>query len=119
MRIFSRNLKAKVQKDKIETLIGFALKANKVIFGKDNIEVFRKRMHLIVIDNTLSEKSKKDALFLASNKHIPVLITSKPLEEIIYKQNCKMIALKDKQMSEAIKMNINENYELIVVEVKI
>ena len=102
--------------DKVETLIGFAIRAGKVVFGTDNIENYRKRKHLILICGTLSENSKSKVVRLAGN--IPVVISrQRLLSEITHRDGCKALALTDKQMSQAILSNMNGNYQL-VTEVK-
>lgn len=95
-------------KNKIETLLGFAVKARKIIYGWDNIEK-RRGIHLIICDTNLSENTLKK-IIRDSNEKTPVIISHNSLENIIYKQGVKVIAVTDKQMSEAIIKNMTDEY---------
>ena len=105
--------------DKIESLIGFAVKAGKIIYGIDNIETMHKKRFLIVACNSLSERSLNHLKDYAQNKRLPMIrFKNKLLEEAIHKENCKVIAITDKQMSQAIMQYINGNYEVLTSEVE-
>lgn len=105
--------------DKIESILGFAVRANKIIYGLDNIEILRKKRYLIIVCPSLSQRSTRRAIAIAEEKKIPLIRTkSKPLEEIVHKTQCKAIALTDHQMSRAIMQYINDNYEVLTSEVK-
>ena len=104
------------QKDKVETLTGFAVKASKLVYGSDNIIKGRKKP-LVMMCSTASDNTKAAVKSFCDTTQTDLIITKKPLEEIVYRKNCKVIAFTDKQMAEAIKKNINENYTLIIPEV--
>lgn len=105
--------------DKIESIIGFAVKAQKVIYGIDNIESFYKKRYLMIVCHTVSDRTMKRCINAASAVRIPIVKTlSNLLENIVHKTKCKVIALTDRQMSQAIMKYINENYEVITSEVK-
>lgn len=106
-----------IKKDKIETLTGFAVKSGKLVYGTDRI-VGGKRMPLVMICGSASENTQKVIRNFCAETGTDLVITKKPLEEIVYKRNCKAIAFKDRQMADAVKKNINENYTLIVAEVR-
>ncbi len=99
--------------DKTTSLLGFAIKAGKIIFGSDNIVVRGKRKYLVVLCSTLSPKT---VLKLKENiKNTPILMCNVvKLEEIVHRSNCKAIALTDKQMADAILKNFDRSkYDLI------
>lgn len=96
--------------DKVETLIGFAIRAGKVIFGYDNIEGNRK-CALIIVCKNLSQNSKERVLRKAGKT--PVIETQCTLSEITHRNGCKAIALTDKQMAQAVKNCLNERYHLV------
>lgn len=107
-----------MQKDKIATLVGFAVKAGKVIYGIDNLELLRKKRYLYLRDVSLGDTAAKRLERLSAQTGTPVLIVKNSLEDITFKPNCKVIGLTDKQMSEACLKNLNENYDLKDAEVK-
>ena len=101
--------------DKVATLIGFAMRAGKVVFGTDNIETCRKK-YLIVFDGTLSQNSQDKLVRNAGN--VPTLRSTMALiKDITHREGCKALALTDKQMAQAILTNKNGSYQQ-VTEVK-
>lgn len=107
-----------MQKDKIETIIGFAVKAGKMSFGADNLGVSARKIRLIFMSESVSEKTAKRVKELSVTCKIPLIFTKKDFSEIVFKQNCKVAGLTDNQMSKYILNNINENYQLYVAEEK-
>ena len=102
--------------DKVISLLGFALKAGKTVFGIDSIERYRKKKYLIFICKSMSEGSKEK--LIRDNKDTPIIICrDSSLEGITHRQGLKALALTDRQMAEALLKNINESYQL-VTEVK-
>ncbi len=105
--------------DKVESILGFAVRAGKVIYGIENVEHLRKKRYLMLICNSLSERSVRKCIAVADAGKVPLLqVKNKPLEELVHKTNCKVIAIGDKQMSQAILKFRNENYEVLTSEVK-
>ena len=95
--------------DKIQTMLNFAIRASKTVFGVDNIPSCKSK-HVIVVCSTLSENSKKQ--LLNENKKTPIILSKRPLETIIHRGG-KAVAVKDYHMAMEIMKNINEDYELI------
>jgi len=96
---------------KIETMIGFAIKAGKIIFGAERI-VLNKTAKLIIICASLADNSKKKLLEKLSKKQ-QVIISKNLLEDIVFKTNCKAIAISDTNFVKAILQSLDENYTLI------
>ncbi len=88
-------------KTKAETLVGFAIKANKCRFGVNSIESL-KHAELLIVCPTASDNTKKEALKLSKKLSARLYISVKPLEEITYKENCKLIAITDKNFAKPI-----------------
>lgn len=98
--------------DKTKSLIGFAIKAGKIIFGSDNI-VSAKRKYLIIVCRTLSENGLNR---LKNNcPGVPLLkCVYSDLSEAVHRDNCKAIAFTDKQMSQAVLSGYNNRmYDLL------
>ncbi len=99
--------------DKVSTLIGFAVKANKLIYGMDELKEGKRKRYLIVYCHSLSERGKDEIKEIARRDNVPLIETkSQKLEDIVYKRNCKVIGVANKQMSEAIIKYITEDYSL-------
>lgn len=86
---------------KIATYIGFAIKANKVKWGIDNITEKRARAKIILIDSSLSERSKRNIVSYALSKMIK-LIELKNLAELTNRKEAKAIGIYEKNLAEAI-----------------
>jgi len=95
---------------KTETLIGFAVKAKKAIFGADRVEG-NKTAELIICCRSASERTIRNIALLKTGR-LPVIISEKPLEDIVYKKNCKVIGITDKQFAKAILESITENFTM-------
>ncbi|MCL2234449.1 MAG: hypothetical protein FWC02_02075 [Firmicutes bacterium] len=86
---------------KAKTYIGFAVKSGKTVYGLDNIESYRKRIHLLVICSTAGKGLKRNLNMYAENKEI-ALIETKNLSEIVHKENVKAVGVTDKNLAKAI-----------------
>ena len=86
----------------IGSYIGFAVRSGKIIYGIDNIEASRKRKYALVLCITASGNLVKNAVRYAEINDIPLVTTMHPLEDIVYKHNCKIIALLDRNLAKAV-----------------
>ena len=95
--------------DKIETMLNFAIRAKKAVYGVDNI-VAVKKVKIAIICRTLSPRSEKN---LISQITVPVIRTiSRDLADVCHKSG-KAIGITDPNMTAEILKNINFDYELI------
>ncbi len=102
------------EENKILTYIGFSIKSGKIIYGLENAVGFSGKAYLAITDESLSERSIKTAIQFAEKKKCPVLkCLSHTVEELTRKQNCKFIALTDKNLSCAIMDNIRTDFVYI------
>ena len=106
-----------MQKDKIDSLLGFAVKAGKLLYGCDTLESVRKPVYLIIVCQTLADNTRKRVLAVAERKNIPVAQSTNALENAVGRQNCKVISVTDKQMAKAMRGYMGQNYSLIRSEV--
>lgn len=95
---------------KISAYIGFAVKSGGAVFGADALERFKGKIYLVIFSSDLAENSVKKAVALAKKFSVPVLEGKEnSVEEAVHKTNCKLVAIKDKNLSEAILKNASEN----------
>lgn len=96
---------------KIESYLGFALKANKVLKGQYLIENAR-RVFVVISCESASPRSRKEAVILAKRFKVPIFATKgKTLEDIVNKKDCKMIAVTDESLGRAIIDCEDESFE--------
>ncbi len=87
--------------NKIKGLISIARKAGYVIIGKDNLMDYKKKLYLLIVDNTAGDSLKREMKFISNSKKIPLLELD-DLGEKVSIDNCKAIGLKNKAMSDSI-----------------
>ncbi|MGN1234874.1 MAG: hypothetical protein ACI4U2_02685 [Christensenellaceae bacterium] len=96
---------------KISAYLGFAIKSGNLTMGFNAVETLKKGVHLMVLCDTASENSKKQALKLANKFHCPILLCKgEPLESIIGKPSCKFAAVRDKKFADALLSVQDENF---------
>lgn len=96
--------------DKIATMLNFAIRAKKILYGADVITQSKRKI-VVLVCRTLSENSLKK--FLKNNQKTLIVKTKAfDLIDLTHKSG-KVIAVTDKNMAYEIIKNINENYEVI------
>ena len=99
-------------KSKIETFIGFAVRARKVRSGINAVSTL-KRANLIVICESISDNSKKQCIKIAKNYGCPIIQINGLLENYVHKEGVKVIAVTDLNLAKAILQDEN-NYHFVV-----
>lgn len=103
--------------EKIESLLGFAVKAGKVLYGIDAIENLRSRVYLILYGYDLGENTLNKLISVAQYRKVPLIRTGKPMNELVFREGVKIVGISDRQMAKAMKKYVNENFILIAPEV--
>ena len=89
--------------EKIRTYLGFCLRAGKVLFGVDDIETHRKKIHLLLIDDALAENSKKKVYKANETFQAPLLtVEAGLLGDLVHRPGVKAMAIKDFNLAKAI-----------------
>ena len=95
---------------KAETFIGFAIKARKCKIGANAVQTL-KRANLIIVCNTASDNTKKQAEKFADRFHCPMITAiTKTLEQLTFKDNAKVMAIADHALASAILENIQDDF---------
>ena len=99
-----------ILQDKISTMLNFAMRARKAVYGTETITESRRKL-VILVCRTLSENSLKK---LVKDNQKTMIIKTKAFDlfDLTHKSG-KAIAVIDKNMADEIIKNINENYEVI------
>lgn len=104
--------------EKIESLLGFAVRAGKVLFGFDALVApKRAHVHLVLYGPDLAENTKTKLDRLCAERKIPRLLCKKTLEEMLRRSGVKAVGITDKQMARAMVRYANENFIWIAPEV--
>ena len=100
--------------DKIISYIGFAVKARKVKMGVNAVDTVKKGVHLLVLCASAAQNTQKEATSFAKRFNCKiVLCKTYLLENIVHKENCKLIAITDRQFANAILNNLNEHFVIL------
>jgi len=99
-------------KSKIDTFIGFCVKAGKISLGSGAISVLHGGVYLIIMDGNSAKNSKRLALKFVNRFSCPLLICKSGFDDAVNKPGCKLAAVRDKNLSRAILECRENNYEL-------
>lgn len=99
-------------KGKIETYIGFCLRANKITLGSGAIATLRGGVYLIILDGNAAKNSKRLALKFKRRFACPLITCGAGFAEAVNKQDCRIAAIRDKELAKAILSNLDNNYVL-------
>lgn len=99
-------------KGKIETYIGFCIRAGKITLGSGAIATLRGGVYLIILDGNAAKNSKRLALKFKNRFACPLVTCGAGFAEAVNKQDCRIAAIRDKELAKAILSNLNENYVL-------
>ncbi len=92
-----------MQRSKAESYLGFCLKAGKLTCGFNAIESLKKDVYLLLLCGTASDNAKKEAVKLQKKFGCTLLVaTPRTLEEFVNRANCKLAAVRDKNLANAI-----------------
>ena len=105
-------------KNKVETFIGFCVKARKISLGAGAIDVLRHGVYLIIVCSSGSENCFKLALKYKKKFNCPLMICRCGLETAVNKPGCKLAAVRDEGLANAIVANACEEYEIYAGGVK-
>ena len=89
--------------NKIETYLGFCIRAQKIIFGVEMIERQKKGIKLLVADGAIGKNSLKSIVQAQGKFGCPFLMTDGGLlGEILHRPAVKVIAVTDDSLAAAI-----------------
>lgn len=98
------------ERSKVESYIGFAMRANKYRCGAHAISTL-KQIELLILCHTAENNSQVLVKKLARKFGVKIVVSNKKkIEDICNKEHCKIMAILDKSLSNAILDNLNEDF---------
>ncbi len=85
----------------LKGLISIARKAGYVVIGQENLVGYDKKLYLLILDKTAGKSLEREITFLAKRRALPLLRVEN-LGEILKIDNCKVIGIRNKNLSEEI-----------------
>lgn len=95
---------------KVEAYIGFCIKSKSVVYGNYAIGLIKSGVCLLIMDETAANNTKKFALKYKKAFSCPLIII-KNFHKIINKPECKLIAIRNKSLADAI-LKCGNEYEI-------
>ena len=91
-------------KSKVETYLGFCVRAGKIVFGTTEIERKRKGVYLLLADGGIGKNSLKIMANTQDRLQCPLYLTKETdaLGEYLHKPAVKAVAITDKHLASAI-----------------
>lgn len=90
-------------KSKIETYLGFCVRARKIVLGAESIEKQKKGVFLLIVDGGIGKNSLKPVLQAKERLACPLLETDEgALGELLHRPAVKAAAVKDEHLASAI-----------------
>jgi ribosomal protein L7Ae-like RNA K-turn-binding protein len=86
----------------LEALLGFAVKSGKIVFGFDNLCETRKNVKMVICSSSTNDKVKQKLQLLCKHKNWNLVESVEPLEDLIHRDNCKVVGILDTSMASAI-----------------
>ena len=86
---------------RLRELISITRKAGCCIIGQDNLKNYKKKLYLVLLDESAGNSLSREMHFLADQKQIPI-ITVNDLEQSSGIDKCKVIGIDNKKLSEKI-----------------
>ena len=90
-----------MNESKIKSYLGFAIRGGKVVFGYDNLFITRKQPLLVLISSSQNEKMTDKVIQYCLDRKIRCIKLPFVLEDIL-NRNCKVIAVLDRSLADAI-----------------
>ena len=92
-----------MEKSKIETYLGFCVRARKIAYGIDEIEKQKKGVYLLIFDEMLGQNSRKILRKAQETLQCPVVISeAEVLGARLHRIGVKAVAIKDNNLATAI-----------------
>ena len=101
-----------MEKSKPLTFIGFAIRARKIRAGVNAIATLKGKVKVLIICQTASQNTFNDAIELSRKFGAPLVVSKTyKVEDIIKKENCKLLAIQDESLGNAVLQNLDSHFQ--------
>ena len=97
---------------KVHSYIGFCKRARKITLGSSAVGTLKGGVYLLILDKEAKKNSLRYALKYKRKFNCPLLVCGENFEELVGKQNCRLVAIQDKNLADAILNSGEPGYEL-------
>lgn len=99
-----------MENNKILSYVGFATKMRKTVAGVNAIEHVKGKIELLMICKSASANTFKNAAKIARKHSVKLIVSEVPIEQIARKEHCKLLAVLDKGLADAITANLDDRF---------
>lgn len=100
-----------MEKSKILTYIGFALRARKVRQGVNAVQSLQKSVKVLILCKTASRNTFDEAVKIAKRLNSTLIISvDVKIEDVVKKEHCKLIAIEEDELAKAILNNLDSHF---------
>ena len=99
---------------KVETFIGFCVRARKITLGSGAIATLKRGVFAIIFSSDAAKNTKKLAEKYSRKFNCPLIICYSSLERAVNKEGCKIAAVCDRNLAQAILNSLNGDYRIYV-----
>ncbi len=100
-----------LDKSKVLTFIGFSLRAKKLRCGVNAIKTIKKSVKVLILCQTASNNTFDEAVKIAKKLNSTLIISvDNKVEDIVNKERCKLIAVEDESLAQAILDNLDSQF---------
>ena len=96
---------------KVQSYIGFCKRARKIVLGSSAVGTLKGGVYLLLLDKDAAKNSLRYALKYKRKFNCPLIVYKDNFEELVGKQNCRLAAIQDKNLADAI-LSSGEGCEL-------
>lgn len=96
--------------NKIESYIGFCIRSRKIVLGVNALGFNKKPVYLLLQCKSAAKNTVKEAQKFKERLRVN-LYEIEDLSSLVYKENCKLCAITDKSLAEAIENRLNHGSE--------
>ena len=97
---------------KIYSYIGFCFKSGKITLGSSAIGTLKSGVYLLILDGNAKKNSLRYAIKYKNRFNCPLLICKENFEKIVKKPLCRLAAIRDKSLADAILNSGDDSFEL-------
>ena len=97
---------------KVSAYVGFCFRARKITLGSNAIATLKGGVYLLIMDGKAAKNSLRYALKFRNKFSCPLLIYSGDFEELVKKPLCRLAAIRDKSLAQAILNSGDGDYKL-------
>jgi len=88
---------------RVKSFVGFAVRADKVVWGTDNVLAYKKKLRLVLVSRDLAENALQKLRAYADAKPAKLVVLSDvTVAELVHRDGVKAIGITDKNLSDAI-----------------